>query len=120
MAQILLADDDAASVDLVRRALESDGHCVHVTQDGSDALEIFKAGAGSFDLIVTDVEMPGLDGVSFAKEALALSPRIKVLMMSGFAEQLERGRWLEPARLGILPKPFTLEQFRAAIRTALK
>jgi CheY-like chemotaxis protein len=119
MARILLADDDSASRDLVRRALEGEGHTVTVTGDGAEALEAFNAARTGFDLIVTDVQMPALDGVSFAKAALAASSTVKVLLMSGFSESLEKGRWIEPARLGVLAKPFTLEQIRATVRTIL-
>ena len=58
MARILLADDDAAVRDLVRRALTGDGHTVHVTQDGGEALDYFEQHAGEVDMIVTDVDMP--------------------------------------------------------------
>ena len=60
MARILLADDAAATRDLVRRALEADGHNVHVTQDGSEALECVE-GSQKFDVLLSDVEMPLLD-----------------------------------------------------------
>lgn len=119
MARILLADDDAAARDLVKRALEAEGHSVVVKGDGSEALDAFNAAGGKFDLIVTDVEMPGLDGVSFAKAALAASAAVKVLLVSGFSESLDKGRWIEPARLGVLPKPFTLDQIRSSVRTIL-
>ena len=72
MARILLADDDATTRDMVKRALESDGHTVHATQDGSEALEWVKADGASLDLLVSDVEMPLLDGVALAESANAL------------------------------------------------
>lgn len=120
MARILLADDDKATRDLVRRALELDGHEVIAVEDGSEAWTAFEAAPATFHLIITDVEMPGTDGVTLAKNALAASPTIKVLMMSGFTEALERGRWLGPARFGVLAKPFTLEQIRRSIKTVLE
>ena len=119
MARILLADDDKSTRELVRRALELDGHQIVVAEDGSEAWSAFEAAPATFDLIITDVEMPGTDGVTLAKNALAKSPTIKVLMMSGFTDALERGRWLGPARLGVLAKPFTLEQIRRAIGAVL-
>ena len=119
MARILLADDDAATRDLVRRALEADGHSVHVTQDGSEALECVEgAGAKQFDLLVSDVEMPLLDGVALAQRAL-LQPRLRVLLMSGFAEQLERAKSLKGSHIAVISKPFTLEEVRASVRRLL-
>jgi CheY-like chemotaxis protein len=118
MARILLADDDAATRDLVRRALEAEGHKVHVTQDGAEALERLTAGE-AFDVLVSDVNMPGLDGISLAERAAAALPGIAVVLMSGFPEQLEKARRVKASRVGTLSKPFTLEQAKAAVRTLL-
>ena len=117
MARILLADDDAATRDLVRRALEADGHSVHVTQDGSEALECVE-GAQKFDVLVSDVEMPLLDGVALAQRALK-QPNLRVLLMSGFAEQLDRAKSLKSSQVAVLSKPFSLEDVRASVRKLL-
>jgi CheY-like chemotaxis protein len=116
MARILLADDDAATRDLVRRALEADGHSVHVTQDGSEALECVEgAGAQKFDVLVTDVEMPLLDGIALAQRALK-QPALRVLLMSGFADQLDRASSLKSTQVAVISKPFTLEDMRGTVR----
>ncbi len=73
MAQILLADDDAATRDLVKRALEGDGHTVTLTQDGTEALDQVKEGGLKFDLLVSDVDMPTIDGIALAEHAAVLS-----------------------------------------------
>ncbi|MGE0025224.1 MAG: response regulator [Hyphomicrobium sp.] len=119
MAHILLADDDQATRDLVKRALEADGHTVDITQDGTEALEALGSVSRSFDLLVSDVHMPGLDGIALARSAIATRPSVKLLLMSGFPEELERARGLGTANLGVLLKPFTLEQMRAAVRALL-
>lgn len=119
MANILLADDDAAVRDLVRRALTAEGHNVHVTQDGGEALDYLKANAASVDVLVSDVDMPQLDGVSLAREAIALKPTIAIVLMSGFSDQLDRASDLDSRRLASISKPFTLEQIRSLIRVVL-
>ncbi len=119
MARILLADDDAATRDMVKRALESDGHSVQVTQDGSEALERVKADGASLDLLVSDVEMPFLDGVALAESAFALQPKLRILLMSGLSDQLERAKSLKAPQVGMLSKPFTLEQVRESVRKLL-
>lgn len=119
MARILLADDDAATRDLVRRALEGDGHAVTVTEDGAEALERLQAGDVNYDLIVTDVEMPALDGILLAEEALKLRPGLRIVLMSGYAEALQRGAGFKASKLGTITKPFTLEQIRALVRSTL-
>ena len=119
MATILLADDDAAVRDLVRRALSADGHTVHVTQDGVEALDCLGTNADSIDVLVTDVDMPQLDGISLAEKALVLKPGIAVILMSGFTDQLERAGRLRVRRLLSVSKPFTLEQIKQVVRTVL-
>ena len=115
MARILLADDDGATRDLVRRALEADGHSVAVTQDGSEALDRITSGE-TFDVLVSDVNMPGLDGLSLAERAAAALPGIAILLMSGFPEQLDKARGIKARRMATLTKPFSLEQAKAAVR----
>lgn len=119
MATILLADDDAAVRNLVRRALTSDGHAVHVTQDGLEALDMLGASAATIDILISDVDMPQLDGISLAEKALALKPNIAVILMSGFSDQLERAARLRARKLLSISKPFTLEQIKQVVRTVL-
>ena len=119
MARILLADDDGSTRDLVRRALETDGHRVVVTQDGNEALERLKQDGAAFDVLVTDVEMPMLDGIALAERAFPLLPGMRVLLMSGFTEQLDRAKELSGAHVGVLSKPFTLDQVRERVRKLL-
>ena len=119
MARILLADDDAATREMVKRALESDGHSVQVTQDGSEALERVKSDGASIDVLVSDVEMPLLDGVALAEGAYALQPKLRILLMSGFSEQLGRAKTIQGPKIRLLSKPFTLDQVRESVRKLL-
>jgi DNA-binding NtrC family response regulator len=119
MATILLADDDAAVRDLVRRALSSEGHTVHVTQDGLEALDTLGASSGVIDILISDVDMPQLDGISLAEKALALKPSLAVILMSGFSDQLERAARLRARQLLSISKPFTLDQIKQVVRTVL-
>jgi two-component system cell cycle response regulator CpdR len=119
MATILLADDDEATRDLVKRALETEGHSVEITQDGSEALERLTSAPAAFNVLVSDVHMPGIDGVELAGRAIAAAPGLKLLLMSGFAEELDRAQALKSPNLSVITKPFTLDQIRAAVRTLL-
>jgi DNA-binding NtrC family response regulator len=119
MATILLADDDGAVRDLVKRALNSEGHTVHITQDGLEALDYLDAHAATVDLLITDVDMPQLDGISLAEKALSLKPGIGLVLMSGFTDQLERAASLRARRLLSIAKPFTLDQIKQVVRAAL-
>jgi DNA-binding NtrC family response regulator len=119
MVRILLADDDAATRDLVRRALEGDGHAVEITEDGAEALDRIRANATGFEVLVTDVQMPAVNGIVLAEEALKLAPGLRVVLMSGYADALAGAARFKPARVGTLSKPFTLEQVRGAVRAIL-
>lgn len=118
MARILLADDDRGSLDFVRRALEMDGHVVVATQDGSEALDKLKSD-GSFDVLVSDVHMPGLDGITLAKKATLMAPAIRLVLMSGLADVLDQARDLEARGARLLAKPFPIDKIRAEVRAAL-
>lgn len=119
MANILLADDDAAVRDLVRRALASEGHSVHATEDGAAALDHLAAHHAHVDVLVTDVDMPQLDGVLLAQQALKLNPALRIVLMSGFSDQLERAQSLNAKHLASISKPFTLEQIKQKVRAVL-
>ena len=119
MARILLAEDEAATRDLVRRALESDGHQVEVMEGGAEAVARLAAAPGDFQLLISDVNMPGMDGFELAKQARALNPGLRVLLMSGLVEQLDRAKAMKDQSYFTLSKPFSLEQVRSGVRAAL-
>ena len=119
MARILLADDDASTRNLVQRALATDGHTVTSTQDGTEALEKLREAPDAFDLLITDVQMPGLDGIALAEAGLAANGKLRVVLMSGFADEFGRADHLRAKISQVMTKPFTLEQVKAAVRSAL-
>lgn len=119
MALILLADDEAPARDLVRRALEADGHLVETTESGTEALERLQPDPARFALLISDVNMPGMDGIALAQRARQISPKLKLILMSGLVEHLERVRALPGLDCLTLLKPFTLDQVRTAVRGAI-
>jgi two-component system, cell cycle response regulator CpdR len=119
MARILLADDEAFTRDLVQKALTADGHHVVTAEDGADALAALKADPAGFDLLLSDIQMPIMDGFSLAEQATALSPTLALILMSGFADGFQRADALKPRLTAVLTKPVALDALRAAVRTAL-
>ena len=120
MARILLADDDAATRALIERALGVDGHVVTSTQDGAEALERLQA-SGAFDLLISDVQMPAVDGIALAEKGLAAQPKLKVILIRA-SLTVARPRRLPEGRgriARVVAKPITLEGIRAAVRTVL-
>lgn len=120
MARILLADDEAASRDIAARALEGEGHQVACAQDGQDALDQLTGASPPFDLLISDVQMPVLDGLGLTEQALAQFASLKVLLVSGFAGGIERADSMRGPRLRTFMKPFTLDGLKAEVRALLK
>jgi CheY-like chemotaxis protein len=119
MARILLADDDAAARNLVERALVGDGHSVTTTQDGAEALEQLQASSPRFDLLVADVQMPAVDGIALAEKGLELQPKLRVILISGYSDELDRAQHLKSKVARVVAKPVTLEGIRAAVKAVL-
>lgn len=117
MARILIAEDEDSLRRFVARALEMDGHQTVQAGDGAEALEHLQAEA--FDLLLSDIRMPAMDGIELAGEAAALVPQMPILLMTGFAEQRERAEHLMRIVVDVVDKPFTLPQIRQAVADAL-
>ncbi len=119
MAQVLLAEDDSAVRDFVRRALELSRHQVTVVCDGGEACHLITSGTHKFDLLVSDIKMPVMDGITLALIAAEKVPDMPILLMTGYADQRERAYGLEAIIAGLLYKPFTLEDITSAVDKAL-
>lgn len=111
MARILVAEDDQFTREMVERALVGDGHEVAATADGSEALAAFDAGP-AFDLIVTDVEMPNMNGIALAQALIAKQADQRIIIMSGLADELASARDLISPTVRLITKPVTLEQIK--------
>jgi CheY-like chemotaxis protein len=116
--RILLTEDDDSVRAFVSRALELDGHDVETACHGVEALERLTASDGGFDLLVTDVKMPLMDGIALAHEASGQWPGLPILLMTGFADQRERAEDLAEVIRDVVTKPFTLQQIRNAVSEA--
>ena len=99
---ILLADDDANVRNLVHRMLDMEGFSVLVAADGAEALKLSRTQEGSIDLLLTDVQMPYLDGISLYRQIVTERLNTKVIFMSGGL----LGKLELPPFLPFLPKPF--------------
>ena len=109
---ILLAEDDVGVQFLVWRLLKADGFTVLTASDGKAALEVSRNHPGSIDLVLSDVEMPEMDGLELCQTLASERPGIKVLMMSGVASRKEESSM---NGLPFLQKPFTCTVLRDSI-----
>jgi CheY-like chemotaxis protein len=119
MSRILIAEDEEALCAMCARALTTDGHEVKTAADGSEALDILTRDEGRFDLLLTDVRMPIMDGIALALNVARDFPNMTILLMTGYADQRERAQGLDALIHDVITKPFTLAALRAAVNEAL-
>ena len=115
---ILLVEDEDVVRDLTRRVLERQGYTVLACADGASAVATAEAESRPIDLLLTDVVMPGMRGYEVAKYVAASRPKIRILFMSGYAEETLVGR---PAfsEHPLIEKPFAVEALTRRVREAL-
>ncbi|AXS41197.1 response regulator [Breoghania sp. L-A4] len=118
-ATILLVEDEEAVRAFAARALASRGYTVHEASCGTEALEVLEAAGGEVDLVVSDVVMPEMDGPSLLRELRKTKPDLKIIFVSGYAEEAFEKNLPENEKFSFLPKPFTLKQLATAVKEAL-
>ena len=119
MSRVLIADDEDSMRQLVARAIAMDGHHTVTAQDGAEALEILTREDGALDLLLTDIQMPVMDGIALALSAARDFPDLTILLMTGFADQRERASNLNALVHDVVIKPFSVADIRTAVADAL-
>jgi CheY-like chemotaxis protein len=119
MARILIAEDEEALRAFIVRALMQDGHEVVATADGGEALDALTREQGRFDLLLTDIRMPVMDGIALALAAARDWPELTILLMTGYADQRERAHGLDALIHDVIAKPFSLSDIRKTVAEAL-
>jgi DNA-binding response OmpR family regulator len=117
MAKILVAEDEPSVSEFVLRALAFKGHDVKVAPDGLAAVALLAV--EPFDLLLSDIVMPGMDGIALALKAAKDHPAMRILLMTGFAAERQRAHNLEALANRVIAKPFTLEELAAAVDDVL-
>ncbi len=119
MSRVLIADDEDSMRSLVARAIAMDGHEIVTAEDGAEALEILSRENGGFDLLLSDIKMPIMDGIALALTAARDFPDVTILLMTGFADQRERASGLDAIVHDVVTKPFSVADIRGAVARAL-
>ena len=117
MANILLAEDDAAVREFVQRALTHSGHRVTAVADGYGAAKALAK--AEYDLLLTDIVMPGMDGIDLAAAAAEARPGMAVLLMTGYAAERQRAHTMDDLPFRVIAKPFSLREICAAVNETL-
>ncbi len=114
---VLLVEDEPMVRTVAERALTRHGYKVVTADNGEDALEILGRGE-PIELLISDVVMPGMDGPTMVREARKSWPDLKILFMSGYAEEQLR-KSIDIENVNFLPKPFSVTDLAAAARRAI-
>lgn len=120
MAKILVVEDDESVRDFTARALKASGHAVETAEDGDAGLQRVMASDGDFSLVLSDIRMPVMDGIEMARHVSKNHPDLKILLMTGYAEQRERAADLADIIVDVISKPFTLSDLRRSVDLALQ
>jgi two-component system, cell cycle sensor histidine kinase and response regulator CckA len=116
-ARILVVEDEPVVRQFVAEILRASGHVVHVTGSPHEGLEIAATERNRLDLLLTDVVMPQMDGVTLAARIRAEQPEVRVLLMSGYQDRASAATDTSSA---LLPKPFTAAQLRDRVDEVLR
>ncbi len=116
---VLLVEDEDSVRALAKRILTEGGYRVSALSQGSDALPLLEDPRRDFDLLISDVVMPGMRGVELVRRALELRPELPVLMMSGYTTPLEEDDRRAMAEAPLLEKPFSRRDLLGQVRELL-
>uniref|UniRef100_UPI0030DDA517 hybrid sensor histidine kinase/response regulator n=1 Tax=Erythrobacter sp. EC-HK427 TaxID=2038396 RepID=UPI0030DDA517 len=116
---ILLVEDEDMVRAVAERALARQGYTIVTASDGDEGLEAFRDDPDRFDLIVSDVVMPSMDGPAMAREVRKLRPHLPIIFMSGYAEEQLRSQ-IDIENMHFIPKPFSVQQIGEKVGGVLR
>lgn len=117
--RILFVDDERPLVDLGKEMLESLGYSVSVNTNSLEALETFRAQPDAFDLVITDMTMPGLTGKELAKELMSIRSDIPIILCTGFSDLINEKQAEEIGIREFIMKPYVIASLAQTIRKVL-
>jgi CheY-like chemotaxis protein len=118
MARLLIAEDEQPVRELLVRALAQDGHEIEAAPDGAAALDQL-SGAKPFDLLLSDIRMPIMDGIALALAAARDHPDLAIVLMTGYAGERDRAQGIDTLVHDIVLKPFALTDLKQRLKKAL-
>jgi CheY-like chemotaxis protein len=117
--KIFFVDDEISMVELNQQRLERLGYAVEIRTNPVEALDLFRSEPDRFDLIITDMTMPGLTGDKLSLEALKIRPDIPIILCTGYSEKISEERAEELGIRKYLEKPLTKETLAKSVREVL-
>ena len=119
MPNILILDDDNHMLTSLSDVLQSSGYVVCCASSSLEALKVAETAKFKFDLVLSDVRMEGMDGLQCVQQLVSLNPKLKSIIMTGYASDDAPGRAMDAASSDYLRKPFTAEQLLQSVSRAL-
>ncbi|WP_457755888.1 response regulator [Thermodesulfatator indicus] len=116
VVKILIAEDEKFFRILLFEELQDQKRQVKVVSNGAEALDLLKR--ENFDLLITDLKMPGLEGIELLKEAKKINPRILVIVITGYASLDSAIEALKEGAYDYIRKPFSLEELKVSVNNA--
>lgn len=113
---ILIVDDEPVVLNFITTFLQNVGYRTEDASDGDKALEIFREHAGQFDLVLTDLTLPGLSGIDLIRAMHRINPGLKAMAITGMDDELLHEALELPGVRGVLQKPFRGDQLLKAIQ----
>lgn len=118
---VLVVDDEVSTLELMREALSLPGYLIETAENGAEAWKILQARNGEgVALVITDLVMPKVDGMELARKVRATYPGIRVLFISGYADDIVFEQKEVEGATGFLSKPFTVDSLRERVREFLE
>jgi PAS domain S-box-containing protein len=117
--RVLFVDDEAAVVDMARKMLTSMGYAVTSATNSAEALELFRKAPHRFDLVITDMAMPNMTGKRLAKRLLEIRPDMRIILTTGFSNQITLDEAQEMGIRAVMLKPMGRNELSKAIRKDL-
>ncbi len=118
MKNILLAEDDDSTRFFLQTSLKKEGYAVTACADGMEAMDALKSAQKPFDLLLTDIVMPGMDGIELSTRAKTIFPELKIVFITGFAAMATQDGVAEQSV--VVSKPFHLSQLVTEINGIFK
>jgi len=117
MARVLVVEDETSVAQFIARALDTAGHNVELAEDGGAGYRL--AMDEHFDLLISDIRLPVVDGIALALALSGAQPELPILLMTGFSDKFEHATDLDDFTAGLLLKPFSMDELLDAVDGAL-
>ena len=117
LVTLLVAEDNPAVREFIVRSLTAAGYAVSAVADGQEALD--RLAGQNFNVLITDIVMPNVDGIALVTQAVQKYPDLRIVMISGYAQERLRANNLDTLVHRVIAKPFSLEEICSAVSDAL-